>query len=215
MDLNLVEDDEQEKARKWWMENRAPIISGVVLGLSIIIGFNWWGEHKTGRAEAASLLYQEMLKNDIQGNRITLQAINAGQQIIDDYDDTAYSGKAALILASIAFDNKDIEEAREKLHWAIDNSSQFETVHTARLRLASILMIDGKLDESLELLSVEHMEGFESHYYEMRGDVYLRLKQTDKARDAYRAAIDGLSAGSMYEPVLKMKLDAIAMGASS
>ncbi|MFW2438254.1 MAG: tetratricopeptide repeat protein [Arenicellales bacterium] len=215
MDLNLVEDDEQEKARKWWLENRTPIISGVVLGLSIIIGFNWWGEYKTGRAEAASQLYQEMLKNDAEGNRITVKAINAGQQIIDDYDDTAYSGKAALILARINYDNKDIEGAREKLNWAIENSRQFETVHTARIRLASILMIEGKLDESLEILSVEHMEGFESHYYEMRGDIYLRLKQADKARDAYRAAIDGLSAGSMYEPVLKMKLDAISVDTSS
>ncbi|GBE07603.1 hypothetical protein BMS3Bbin11_01212 [bacterium BMS3Bbin11] len=215
MDLNLVEDDEQEKARKWWLENRAAIITGVVLGLSIIIGFNWWGGYKTGRAEAASQLYYEMQKNDVEGNRITARAINAGQQIIDDYADTAYSGKAALILARIAYDNKDIEGAKEKLNWAIDNSSQFETVHTARLRLASILMIDGKLDESLALLSVEHMDGFESHYYEMRGDIYLRLKQADKARDAYRAAIDGLSAGSMYEPVLKMKLDAIATDTSS
>jgi predicted negative regulator of RcsB-dependent stress response len=215
VDLNLVEDDDQEKARKWWMENRAPIISGVVLGLSIIVGFNWWGEYKTGRGEAASLLYQEMLKNDVVGNRVTVRAVTAGQQIIDDYADTAYSGKAALILARIAYDNKNINGAKEKLQWAIDNSGQFETVHTARLRLASILMIDGKLDESLELLSVEHMEGFESHYYEMRGDIYLRQKQLAKARDAYRAAIDGLSAGSMYEPVLKMKLDAIATGLSS
>jgi len=215
VDLNLVEDDEQEKAKKWWLENRASIISGVVLGLSIIIGFNWWDGHKTGRAEAASLLYQEMLNNDVEGNRMTTRAMNAGQQIIDDYGDTAYSGKAALILARIAYDNKDIEGAKEKLQWAIDNSRQFETVHTARLRLAGILMITGKLDESLELLSVEHMEGFESHYYEMRGDIYLRLKQTGKARDAYRAAIDGLSAGSMYEPVLRMKLDAVSSDAGS
>ncbi len=215
MDLNLVEDDEQEKAKKWWMENRTPIITGVVLGLSIIIGFNWWGEYKTGRAEAASLLYQEMLKNDTEGSRVPVKAISAGQQIIDDYSDTPYSGKAALILARIKYDNKDIASAKEKLQWAIDNSSQFETVHTARLRLASIYMNEDKFDKALELLSVEHIEGFESHYYEMRGDIFMRLKQNDKARDAYRAAIDGLSPGSMYEPVLKMKLDAIATGKNS
>ncbi len=214
MDLNLVEDDEQERAKKWWLENRTPIITGVVLGLSIIIGFNWWGGYKAGRSEAASSLYQTMLKNDADGNRRTVRSTEAGQKIIDDYADTPYSGKAALILARIAYDGNDVEGAKEKLQWAIDNSRQFETVHTARLRLASILMIDGKLDEALELLSVEHMEGFESHYYEMRGDIYLRLKQTAKARDAYRAAIDGLSPGSTYEPVLKMKLDAIASGAS-
>ena len=215
MDLNLVEDDEQEKARKWWQENRAPIISGVVLGLSIIIGFNWWGEYKTGRGESASKLYQEMINSDADGNTVSSQASNLGQQIIDQYDDTSYAGKTALILARIAYDNKDMDGAREKLNWAIDNSKQFETVHTARLRLATILMVENKFNEALNLLSVEHMEGFESHYYEMRGDIYLSLKQSDKARDAYRAAIDGLSAGSMYEPVLKMKLDAIATGSKS
>jgi predicted negative regulator of RcsB-dependent stress response len=215
VDLNLVEDDEQEKARKWWQENRVPIISGVVLGLSIIIGFNWWGEYKTGRGEAASMLYQEMINNDADGNRVSSKTSDLGQQIIEQYDETSYAGKAALILARIAYDNKDMDAAREKLNWAIDNSKQFETVHAARLRLATILMVESKFNEALELLSVEHMEGFESHYYEMRGDIYLNLDQSDKAREAYRAAIDGLSAGSMYEPVLKMKLDAIATGSKS
>ena len=56
------------------------------------------------------------------------------------------------------------------------------------------------------------MLGFESHFHELRGDIYLRLQQPDKARAAYRAAIDGLNAGSLYEPVLRMKLDAIAAG---
>jgi predicted negative regulator of RcsB-dependent stress response len=214
VDLNLVEDDEQERARKWWKENRFPIISGVVLGLSIIIGFNWWGEYQTSRAETASKLYQEILNNDQHNNRVPIAATTAGQIIIDEYADTSYSGKAALILARIAYDNNNTDTAKEKLNWAIDNSKQFETVHAARLRLATILVIEKKQSDALELISVEHMDGFESHYYELRGDIYQDLDQHDKARDAYRAAIDGLSAGSMYEPVLKMKLDAIVTGST-
>jgi predicted negative regulator of RcsB-dependent stress response len=215
VDLNLVEDDEHEKVRKWWQENRTPIISGVVLGLSIIVGFNWWGEYKTGRAETASMLYMDLLKNDAETSKVSITAMDVGQKIIDEYHDTPYAGKAALIVARIAYDNKDIEEAKAKLNWAIDHSDQFETVHAARLRLANILMVEKKFNEALDSLSVEHMEGFESHYYEMRGDIFLKLEQPAKARDAYRAAIDGLSAGSMYEPILKMKMDAIAAGSKS
>jgi predicted negative regulator of RcsB-dependent stress response len=210
VDLNLVEDDEHEKVRKWWQENRTPIISGVVLGLSIIIGFNWWGEHKTGRAENASMLYVDLLNNVAETSKVPITAMEVGQKIIDEYHDTPYAGKAALIVARIAYDNKDIEGAKAHLNWAIEHSDQFETVHAARLRLADILMVEKKYSEALELLSVEHMEGFESHYYEMRGDIYLLIEQPGKARDAYRAAIDGLSPGSMYEPILKMKMDAIA-----
>lgn len=161
------------------------------------------------------MLYQQMINNDADGNTVSSQTIDLGQQIIDQYDDTPYAGKTALILARIAYDNKDLDGAREKLNWAIDNAGQFETLHTARLRLATVLMVENKFNEALDILSVEHMEGFESHYYEMRGDIYLSLNQPDKARDAYRAAIDGLSAESMYEPVLKMKLDAIASGNKS
>ena len=215
MDLNLVEDDEHEKVKKWWQENRMPIISGVVLGLSIIVGFNWWGEYKTGRAETASMLYLDLLKNDAETSKGSITAMDVGQKIIDEYHDTPYAGKAALIVARIAYDNKDIEGAKAQLNWAIDHSDQFETVHAARLRLANILMVEKKFNEALDLLSVEHMEGFESHYYEMRGDIYLKLEQPAKARDAYRAAIDGLAAGSMYEPILKMKMDAIAAGSKS
>ena len=215
MDLNLVEDDEQEKAKKWWQENRVPIISGVVLGLSIIIGFNWWQDYKTSRSESASMLYQELIVNDADKSRVSLTATEVGQQLIDQYADTPYAGKAALILARIAYDNKDLEGAREKLAWAMENSDQFETVHAARLRLATILIVEEKLDEAVELLSVEHMEGFESHYFEMRGDIYAQLGQSEKARDAYRAAIDGLAAGSMYEPVLRMKLEANTIGNKS
>lgn len=215
MDLNLVEDDEQEKAKKWWQENRVPIISGVVLGLSIIIGFNWWQDYKTSRSESASMLYQELIVNDADKSRVSLTATEVGQQLIDQYADTPYAGKAALILARISYDNKDLEGAREKLAWAMENSDQFETVHAARLRLATILIVEEKLDEAVELLSVEHMEGFESHYFEMRGDIYAQLGQSEKARDAYRAAIDGLAAGSMYEPVLRMKLEANTVGNKS
>ena len=129
MDLNLVEDDEQERAKKWWKENRFPIISGVVLGLSIIIGFNWWGEYQTSQAEAASTLYQEMLNSDQLNNRVPIAATTAGQKIIDDYADTSYSGKAALILARIAFDNNNTDAAKEKLKWVIENAKQFETVY--------------------------------------------------------------------------------------
>jgi predicted negative regulator of RcsB-dependent stress response len=208
VELNLVEDDEQEKAKQWWRANRVPIISGIVLGLSIIIGFNWWDAYTISRAEAASALYQQLLIGDASGDRAG--AIGHGEGIIADYADTPYAGKAALILARISYQDKDAEAARRHLQWAIDNVSQFETVHTARLNLAAILYDEQQYQQALELLSVVDMQGYESHYFEMRGDVLVKLGEQEKARSAYRAAIDGLAAGSLYEPVLRMKLDAIA-----
>ena len=210
MDLNLVEDDEQEKAKQWWKENRVPIISGIALGIAIIAGFNWWEGYQRGRAADASNLYQQLLNQDSDGDRTA--AIETGNRLLADFDDTPYSGKAALVLARISYENKDKQAAVERLNWVIENSAQFESKHAARLKLANLYMADKNYQQALDVLSVVHMEGFESHYFELRGDIYRHQGQHAKARDAYRAAIDGLAAGSMYEPVLRMKLDSSPAG---
>ncbi|HBE93546.1 MAG TPA: hypothetical protein DDW55_13915 [Gammaproteobacteria bacterium] len=207
---HFIEDDEQEKAREWWKANRLPIISGVVIGLAIILGTNAWKSYKQSRAEAASSLYAQLLEKDGAST-----AVEAGEALIADYTDTPYAGKAALVLARISYDNKQLDEAIERLQWAISEGRQFETINAARLKLAAIQFDKGDYQQALDTLSVDDMQGFESHYFELRGDVYMRLDQHSKAHEAYRAAIDGLAAGSMYEPVLRMKLESTASGNKS
>lgn len=210
---HFIEDDDHEKARAWWKANRVPIISGVVIGLAIILGTNAWKSYQKERADSASTLYTQMLDRDQAGDGNT--AAEVGQTLVSEYKDTPYAGKAALILARISYDDKQADAATERLQWVIDNVSQFETVNAARLKLAAIQFDRGDYDTALTTLSVEDMQGFESHYFELRGDIYSRLGQPDKAGESYRAAIDGLAAGSMYEPVLRMKLDASASGSGS
>lgn len=207
---HFIEDDEQERAREWWKANRVPIITGIVIGLAVIIGTNAWRSYQKSYAEAASTLYSQLLAKDEAGDLSA--ATETGEAIISDYPRTPYAGKAALILARISLDNKQREEASERLAWIMKEGSQFETINAARLKLATLQYDEGAYQEALETLSTEHIEGFESHFFELRGDIQVRLGQQDKARDAYRAAIDGLAPGSMYEPVLRMKLDSTLSG---
>ena len=210
---HFIEDDEHEKARAWWKANRLPIISGVVIGLAIILGTNAWKSYQKSRADAASSLYAEMLIKDQTGDSSAARL--TGESLITDYKDTPYAGKAALILARISYDDKLLDDSRARLQWAIDHSDQFETVNAARLKLAAIQFDEGEYQQALTTLSVEDMQGFESHYFELRGDIYARLGEMNSAHDSYRAAIDGLAAGSMYEPVLRMKLESTLGGSKS
>jgi predicted negative regulator of RcsB-dependent stress response len=210
---HFIEDDDQEKARIWWKANRLPIISGVVIGLAIIIGTNAWKSYQQSRADAASSLFSQMLERDAAGDHSA--ATDSGEALIAEYTDTPYAGKAALVLARISYDNKQIDDASERLQWAISDGRQFETINAARLKLASIQFDNGDYQQALDTLSVDDMQGFESHYFELRGDAYARLGQQDNAHDAYRAAIDGLAPGSLYEPVLRMKLESTTSGSSS
>jgi len=207
---HFIEDDEQERAREWWRANRLPIMAGIVIGLAIIIGTNAWKSWQQSQAEAASTLYARLLERDTAGD--VAAAREAGEALIDEYGRTPYAGKAALILARISYEQKSLDDARQRLQWIIDNVRQFETINTARLRLAAIQFDQGEYELALKTLAIEDMDGFESHFYEMRGDIHARMGQRDKARDAYRAAIDGLAPDSLYEPVLRMKLDASQSG---
>lgn len=210
---HFIEDDEHERARVWWKANRLPIISGVVIGLAIILGTNGWKSYQQSRANAASSLYTQMLQKDGAGDFSA--ATETGEALIAEYTDTPYAGKAALVLARISYDSKQHDDASERLQWVIQEGSQFETINAARLKLAAIQFDKGDYQLALDTLSVDDMQGFESHYFELRGDVYTRLGQDGNAHDAYRAAIDGLAPGSMYEPVLRMKLESTASGKGS
>jgi len=210
MEPHFIEDDEQEKVRQWWKANRVPVISGIVLGLAIILGTNWWRDYRDNHAAQASGLFEEVLASDTAGNSDL--ALGKADELRQGFADTPYAGKASLVAGRIYFQRGDTARAREALQWALNESDQFETAYAARLRLATLDYGEGNYQQALDVLSVPDMLGFESHFHELRGDIYLRLQQPDKARAAYRAAIDGLNAGSLYEPVLRMKLDAIAAG---
>ena len=60
MDPFVTEDQQVEALKKWWKENGKSVITGLVLGLAIIVGVRTWFDYRAGREQAASLEYQRM-----------------------------------------------------------------------------------------------------------------------------------------------------------
>ena len=102
---------------------------------------------------------------------------------------------------------------RSRLRWAADNATDPGTRHSARLRLARLLAVDGELDAALALINIQDTAGFESSYAELRGDLLAAKGDRQGAREAYKVAIEQLDPGSAYLPVLNMKLDDLGPGA--
>lgn len=197
--------EELEQLKAWWKEYGNYIFYGIILGAAVIIGTNYWQQHKGQQAEAASVLYEQMVA--AAQERKGEVAREAGTKLLQDFPSTPYAGRAALFLAKASFEAGDKASARSQLQWAMDNAPEEATRHVARLRLGRLLLDQGETDAAFALTRVDAMAGFTSEYEELRGDILARQGRNDEARAAYRAALQALPADSRYARALSMKLD--------
>lgn len=205
--LQLSEEEQSERLKAWWKENGTAVIAGVVVGIAVIGGVNYWRVYKADQAEAASALYAEMLESGPAAGD------GPGRQLIDDYSSTPYAGKAALLMAQAEIDNGAFDVARGHLEWARDNAADPADRRLATLRLARVALHTGELETADTLLGGMDSGGYGSMYHELLGDLAMAREQPAQAREAYETALANLPETSGFADMLNMKLDA-AIGAS-
>lgn len=197
-----TEEERIEAIRKWWKDNGTSILAGAVLGIGGLLGWKAWVSYQHGRAEAASAHYAG-LRQAAQAGSLE-QATRELAMLQADYAATPYAALGALELARLKAEAGDLEGAAEQLRWALEHGDQEALRHTARLRLARVLVAQGHSDEALALLTEPLPEVYTSLVEEIKGDALAAKGELEKARAAYNLAI--LSARGDTE-FLRMKLD--------
>ena len=138
------------------------------------------------------------------------QAVNErAERIISTYPETPYASLAAMALAKAKLADGDSSTAREKLQWAVDHAQQSEIQHTARLRLAKVMIAQGDPAQAITLLDGADAENFVALYEEVKGDAYIATGDTAKAAQSYKKALAAQSPGASSQQ-LQMKLDDIS-----
>lgn len=204
--VQLTEEEQSERLKQWWKENGVSVAVGVVLGIAVILGVNYWRSYQAETSAASSALYMEIVEGG--GDAGVL-----GSKLREEYPDTPYAGKAALVMAKNAFSDGSTDEAISHLNWAIDNASDPADRNIARLRLARVLLNAGELDRVDTLLAGVEPGGYESEYRELLGDLAMARGDPETARAEYRSALESLPEQSGFADMLNLKLDA-AIGAS-
>jgi predicted negative regulator of RcsB-dependent stress response len=198
-------DDQVARLKAWWKQYGKSLIAGVILGAVLLAGLGYWKQYRQQSAEAASMLYENLLAEFQQGK--AEPALATATRLVQDYASTPYAGKAALLAARLRYDAQDLAGARQHLEWATKNATETAVQHSARLRLGRLMLEQGEADAVLTLLQVRDMDGFVSEYEELRGDTLLAKGDRDGARRAYRTALEKLQRGSVYGRLLSLKLD--------
>ncbi|MGV6859243.1 MAG: YfgM family protein [bacterium] len=201
MDAYVTDEERVEQIKKWWSENGNYLIAGIALGLSILVGWNYWQKYQVEHAGEASTLYSSIETQVAAG---TTKDNGAAAQLSGDYADTPYALLARLQLAKNYVAQGKLPLAESSLREVVAEGEALMIVDLARARLARVLLADGKADEAIKVLDGITNNAFVSLREEARGDALVSKGDIANAREAYEKAI--LTAGGRAD-FLQLKKD--------
>lgn len=206
MEIYDTEEEQVAAIKRWWKENGISTITGIVVGIIIIGGWNFWQSYSLDKASQASALYEQLL--DSISNKKNDSAEKITERITEQYGSTAYATYAALLLAKTKVQQGDLESAKTILEKQMKVADSAELRNVARIRLIKLLLATDENEKGLQIIAEvdqSSAQGFSASYDELTGDLYLALGRLGEARTAYQTA---LRAGS-NSPLLQFKLDDI------
>jgi len=201
MSTYQTDDEQVEAIKKWWKENGRSVIGGIVLGFSIIGGWQWWQVYQKGQGEAASLVFDTM-RQAARLNQVD-KALEDGRRLLGDYPGSAYAGFAALEMARLSYERGEKDAARGHLQWVIDAAVDPSVGELARLRLGRLLLDVDDTAALNELLAKSPLPAFDGEFAVLRGDLARAQGDLAGARDAYQQA---MLTGVEDQIMLRMKL---------
>jgi predicted negative regulator of RcsB-dependent stress response len=212
-DILLTPEEQDERAKQWLKDNGMALILGVVLGLGAVFGYQTYQTKIRTDAEQASFLYNQVLESVRSSELADISDVVT--TLKNDYAGSPYAAKATLLRAKqLAVSNLD--QAAEELRWVADGAKDIGIRHTARIRLAKVLLADGKIEAAKAVAEQKPYEGFESNYAEILGDIAAREQEFEKAREQYETAITALSpADRGYSAILELKLNRLPVATES
>ncbi len=205
MEVYDSEREQIEAIKKWWKENGKAVVTGLVLGLVALVGWQQWSAYTTSARETASIEYNLMMQALEQGD--SEGARQRGLRILGEYGSTPYATLAALGLARLAVESDDLAAARAHLQLVIDTAAQEEIGHVARVRLARLMIAEQQPGQALKLLEAAEAGGFAALYDEIKGDAHAAMGNAAKARAAYERAISAYEEEGADTSFVKIKLD--------
>lgn len=191
----LDEHEQSERVRSWLRSNGAGLLGGVVLGLGVIFGWQWWQKDQAGKKEQAYQSYQSATEGLAKGD--LKQAQGAVSALMKE--DELYADVAGLQLAKAQVQAGERDAAIATLRSLTPDDALRPLVN---LRLARLLIDAGRYDEALKALD----KAEDASSLEVRGDALLAAGKAKEAQDAYTRALTTLDAVSPQRRLVELKL---------
>jgi len=207
--------DEEELAviKDWWQRNGKPLLTGGVLALVVVFGWQGWQKYQSNQAQGASQIYQQLLETALNpaGEPDAAKVAELAGKLNNEYAGSHYAQYGSLFVAKVAVEAGKLDDAATELKAVLDKPVDANLGELARQRLARVLAAQGKLEEGLKLLKGDADQVYLASREELKGDLLVQMGKADEARAAYEKAKAALAEDAAVGG-LQMKLDDLAKG---
>ena len=203
MEIYDTEEEQLEALKRWWKENGQATILGLVMGIAVILAWNFWQDHKKEQAGLASALYSELLLAT-DSNKLD-SAEKLAERLQQQYPKTEYAAYSGLLLAKVKVQQGDLAKAQTILT-SIASGSNKELGNIANIRLVRLMIANGQYEQGLKLInSIDpaNSASYSGNYDELVGDLYVALDRIELARSSYQKALES----GYRSPLLQLKID--------
>ena len=182
----LTDEEQAERLKRWWEQNGTSLVIGLVLAVGAVVGWRYYQDYRSERADMASDAYAAYLaaRNEAASTDEPLAIIDT------EFEGSTYHVFTLLYRAADQVAESDWEEALALVERAVDLAEDGPVRDVARLRAAKLLYQLNRLEDSEAQLSLVRSPGFEAYVAELSGDVFFARGDMARARDAYQAAVD-------------------------
>jgi len=204
--MSASEKEQIEALGKWWKENGSSIITGLLLGVSILLGGKAWMNYQDTQSQNASNIYAQMMA---ESQTAALdKARTHANELITNYTGSSYAPLAALLLARLAVQDGELAAAQGQLQWALDHTTSPQLTNTARLRLIRVQVAQQQYTQAEQLLASATDTGAYAYLYtELEGDLAAAQNKTQQAAAAYKKALDSSPAQAPNRGLLTAKYE--------
>ncbi len=186
--MNMADLDEVERSeavRRWLRQYGGALLGGVLAGVAILIGIQFWQEHRRGVREEAALLFERF--TEAEAARDFDRADTLASEL-SRLEGGVYSWLALQQQARRSLEAGRPEEALERLRAAERFAPDVSAGDLNRLRIAILLHGLGRHEEALGVIGRIRAPAWSAQLEELRGDLLFALGRTSEASAAYERA---------------------------
>jgi len=211
--VSRTDDEELAVIKDWWQRNGKPLLTGSVLALVVVFGWQGWQKYQANQSHGASMVYQQLLETALNpsGQPDPAKVAELANTLKSDFAGTHYAQYGSLFVAKVAVEAGKLDDAAAELQAIVDKPVDDTLAELARQRLARVLAAQDKVEEALKLLEGDADQAYLASREELKGDLLVKLGRND---DAYAAYVKAKAALAEEAAVggLQMKLDDLAKG---
>jgi predicted negative regulator of RcsB-dependent stress response len=209
VDIHSTDEEKVEAIKKWLKDNGMWIVVGAAVGFGGVYGYRYMEAEKENHFKTASYTYSQLLK--VKGDAAKKSEYETlAKELTTQFQDTIYNAYARFHIAQNAIENGALETAISEYDAIIKAYPKHAMSHIATIRKARVMTQHGQAEQAAALIEKNEKGEFTAQYAYTLGDIYMHLGQKDKARIAYTDAMDKGEGTVATDPMLKIKLDALA-----